>query len=415
MKWGVLGSGAREHAIAWKLAAAYGAKQVYFLPGNVGYANSVAVEPSALVRKCQELALDVVVVGSEALLAARVCDRLVPLGIKVFGPPQRSVILESSKIWAKGFMQRQGIPTARYAVVSSPRDLAAQVARFGEDVVIKMDGLKAGKGVFVCGGSAEVAQTLAMLRGQSAWEDLVIEERLVGVELSVIAMIDHAGFLLLPVAQDYKRLLDGDRGPNTGGMGAYSPVPFYTPALAQRIQTEIVEPTLAGLAQEDLSYQGFLYFGIMVTPAGPQLLEYNVRLGDPEAQVILPRIQGDFGRLILACLANQIAGQTCEVDPRAFVDVVFAGQGYPDHASREELIAGLETVDRETLIFHAGTKQRDGQYYAAGGRVFNVVASAATLPQARERTYAQCERIRFEGAQYRRDIASVSSPFGSEC
>lgn len=410
MRIGILGSGGREHALAWALAR--GGATVFSLPGNGGTASNVAVnpgDPDDVLRACREQSLDLVVVGPEAPLAAGIADRLRAAGYAVVGPGQDGARLESSKVHAKDFMRRHGIPTAAFEVVDRVED-AIRAARWDHGFVLKADGLAAGKGVIVCRSAEEMDAAWRRLHeicpGKGA---TLVEERLEGWELSIHAVTDGTDYVLLPSSQDHKPLLDGDRGPNTGGMGAFCPVPACTDDLLRRIRREVIEPTLDGLRADGVDYRGILYAGLMITPEGPQVLEYNVRLGDPETEVLLPAIASDPVALFLACAEGRLADETLTLHDGYFVDVVLASEGYPQRYPSGFPIIGLDAAPTEhgnagAWIFHAGT-QRDGDWVlTAGGRVLNVVAHALTLDEAIDRAYALCDCIDFEGKTLRRDI-----------
>ena len=407
MRIGVVGSGGREHALAWALAR--GGASVVSLPGNGGTAANVPVDPvdpDDVVRACREQELDLVVVGPEAPLAAGVADALRAAGFAVVGPGRDGARLESSKIHAKAFMRRFGIPTADFAIVAGP-DEAAAAAQWERGFVLKADGLAAGKGVIVCRSTYEMAEAWERLRAICPGDETVlVEERLEGWELSIHAVTDGTDYVLLPTSQDHKPLLDGDHGPNTGGMGAFCPVPACSDDLLQTIQQQVIEPTLNGLRTDGIDYRGILYAGLMITPAGPRVLEYNVRLGDPESEVLLPAIASDPAALFLACAEGRLAEETVSLRGGFFVDVVLASDGYPGAYPTGLPITGLDAAagDSESWIFHAGTRRDGDRVVTAGGRVLNAVAHGATLGAAIERAYAVCDRVAFEGKILRRDI-----------
>jgi phosphoribosylamine--glycine ligase len=432
MRVAVIGNGGREHALAWKLAR-HG-HQVVVMPGNGGTAcfEQAAVAPTDLpgVRAaCRELRVELVIVGPEGPLAAGLVDSFTSFGIPILGPTSAAARLESSKAWAKDFMARHGVATATFVTCTRPEEARPLIERLDGTVVVKHDGLAAGKGVIVCANRAQAWQAIATIQehfGSTA--PFVVEERLTGPELSLIVLTDGETLVPLTPAQDHKRLLDGDLGPNTGGMGAYCPVPWCTPELMAEIERQVTGPTLAGLATEGLPYRGFLYFGLMLTPAGPRLLEYNVRLGDPEAEVVLPALSEDLAELALACCAGRLRERPlpAKTEPVAcFVDVVLTAAGYPGSYQTGLPISGLSDLPPDVLVFHAGTApaddgrgaddhggtdDRDGaddpRVVTAGGRVLNVVGQGISLPSAAAAAYAACRRIHFEGCHYRRDIAA---------
>jgi phosphoribosylamine--glycine ligase len=411
----VIGSGGREHALAWKLAQSPRVQMVYVAPGNGGTATEPGLENVAvsaipeLVAFAQRESIQLTVVGPEAPLAAGVVDAFREAGLRIFGPTRAAAQLESSKDFAKQFMVRHAIPTARHATFTRADEARAYVEREGAPIVIKADGLAAGKGVVV---AATVAEALAavddMLLGARLGEAgarVVIEECLAGEEASFIVMCDGQHALPLATSQDHKRLRDGDAGPNTGGMGAYSPAPVITPQVHARVMREIIQPTLLGMAQEGTPYTGFLYAGLMIDAAGnPKTLEFNCRLGDPEAQPIIMRLKSDLLALLEQALEGALGAAEAEWDRRAALGVVFAAAGYPEAPRAGDRIEGLPKPGGDCRVFHAGTRRQDGQVLTSGGRVLCVTALGDSLRVARSRAYEAAAGIRFEGMQYRRDI-----------
>jgi len=408
MRIAVLGSGGREHALLWRLSRDPEVDAAFAFPGNGGTSNNVPVDPmdpAAVRRACEAKAIDLLVVGPERPLAAGIVDAFADHRTRVVGPTRSAARLESSKIWAKGFMIRHGIPTAAYRLVGSCGEFEAFAAERGGPAVLKADGLAGGKGVGVCRSREEIDRAWARIVGmRPAGERFLAEELLIGWELSVHVLTDGAAWCLLPTSQDHKPLLDGDRGPNTGGMGAFSPVPACARALAVRIADEIVGPTLAGLADEGIRYCGFLYFGLIITEGGPRVLEYNVRLGDPETQVLLPALESSLSAALVACLDEDLPPEALRFDGRSRVGVVLASAGYPGSPETGKRIDGMEAASESALLFHAGTERREGRIHTAGGRVLTVVGEGEDLGEAIERAYAACETIRFDGVQYRNDI-----------
>ena len=406
MKIAVIGRGGREHALAWKLAQDAGAENVFCLPGNGGTANNrpIAEHDFAGIRSfCESEGIDLVVVGPEAPLARGLVDLLAGAKIRVFGPTRTAARLESSKTWAKQFMQRHGIATAAGAFFESVRAATEHVRTQRGGLVVKYSGLAAGKGVFVCPDPAEAPAALQEIgRRHGPNAPIVVEELLEGPEVSIMGVVSGTSIQLFPPSRDHKRLRDGDRGPNTGGMGAYAPVPDVDAAQLDEIRRTIIEPTLKGLAAEGIAYRGFLYFGLMLTAAGPKLLEYNARLGDPEAEVLLPALDGPLLPTLLASFDGALERHPFAIKPGAVVDVVLAAGGYPGEVRAGVPIAGADATD--ALVFHAGTEIRNGALTVAGGRVLNVVAHGADLAAARQKAYAACAKIRFDGMQYRTDI-----------
>lgn len=408
MNIAVLGSGGREHAIVWKLSHRVAPENIYALPGNGGIPNSVAIDPDdfeAITRFCVEQAIDLIVVGPEAPLAAGVVDYFADSDIRIFGPSKAAARLESSKIWSKRFMRKYGVATADFNVFKNPDEAKSYITELQGNLVIKFDGLAAGKGVYVCSSEAEALAALDDLvqtYGQHA--EFLIEEKLVGSEISIIGFTDGKDFQMLLPSQDHKPLLDGDQGPNTGGMGAFCPVPFCDDALMQQIMTAAVNPTLQGIQAEHLDYKGIVYFGLMITDSGPQLLEYNVRLGDPETEVILPAMKSDLLDLILACLDGTLADYRMEFHDGYFVDVVLVSGGYPKKYVNGYEISGLDAVSGDTLVFHAGTALKDSTVVNAGGRVLNIVAHGDDLPATIAKVYEECPKVQFQDVFYRKDI-----------
>ena len=415
----VVGGGGREHALAWKIAQSPRVARVYVAPGNAGTARDEAlvnVELTAIVElvhfaKKSEIALTVV--GPEAPLAAGIVDAFREAGLPIFGPTQAAAQLESSKDFAKAFMQRHGLPTAQYRTFTDAREAHAYVAERGAPIVIKADGLAAGKGVVVAETVAQADAAIdAMLVDNTMGEAgarVVVEDFLAGEEASFIVMVDGRHVLPLASSQDHKRLKDGDRGPNTGGMGAYSPAAIVTPAMHARIMREIVLPAVNGMAADGLPYTGFLYAGVMIDAAGhPKVLEFNCRLGDPETQPIMVRLKSDLVDLLLHAVGGTLDAVEAEWDRRAALGVVLAAAGYPDAPRKGDVITGLERVTETehpgVAVFHAGTTQADGRVVVSGGRVLCVTALGDSVRLAQRAAYGAVGEIRFDGMQYRTDI-----------
>ena len=415
----VIGAGGREHALAWKLAQSPRVARVYVAPGNAGTARedglvNVPFEGNdALVAFAQRSDIALTVVGPEAPLAAGVVDAFRAAKLPIFGPTRAAAQLESSKDFAKAFMLRHRIPTARYATFTDAAAARAHVEREGAPIVVKADGLAAGKGVVVAGTVAQAHAAIdAMLVGNAMGEAgarVVIEECLTGEEASFIVMADGRHVLPLATSQDHKRLQDGDRGPNTGGMGAYSPAPVVTPAVHARLMREVILPTVQGMADEGTPYAGFLYAGVMIDADGnPRVLEFNCRLGDPETQPILMRLRSDLVDLVEHAVEGTLDRAEAEWDRRAALGVVLAAGGYPDAPERGQPIEGLDAVTADTHpdvhVFHAGTKLNGDTVTTSGGRVLCVTALGDSLKQAQRAAYAAIPAIRFPGMQFRRDI-----------
>ncbi len=408
MKILVIGSGGREHAIAWKLLQSPKVEKVSVAPGNGGTPNNVALDVSdhaAVLAWCRDDGTDLVVIGPEQPLVDGLADDLREAGIRVFGPGRDGAQLEGSKIFAKEFMQNHDVATAAFRAFESPGKAREFAESFPDGVVVKYDGLAAGKGVFVCPTFPDAIEALDEVErryGEDA--PVVVEERLVGREISILGFTDGDHVWLLTPSQDHKQLLDGDRGPNTGGMGAFCPVSFYDDALASRVDEEIVAPTLQGLQAEGIDFRGVLYFGIMITKAGPKLLEYNVRLGDPETEVVLPALKTDLLELLLACTDGGVDDLELEFHDAAFVDVVLASGGYPGDYKKGYEITGLDGLSEDTLVFHAGTKRVGDRLVTNGGRVLNIVCSGDSIEEAIGRIYEELDAVRFEGRIFRTDI-----------
>ncbi|OGX90807.1 phosphoribosylamine--glycine ligase [Hymenobacter coccineus] len=413
----LLGSGAREHAMAAKLTRDGASVQV--VPGNAGIPNShPGLDPldfAALEAYARHQGVQLIVVGPEAPLAAGVADYFAGSDIEVFGPTKAGALLESSKVWSKDFMRRYGVATAQAWPFRSDEIAAARAkaAELGGQVVVKYDGLAAGKGVYVCGSLAEAEAALDDLQAHyTGWYSFLLEERLTGPEISIIGLTDGHEMKLLATSQDHKQLLAGDEGPNTGGMGAYCPVPFADDNVLADIRRDIVEPTLRGLQNEQFEFRGFLYFGIMLTPTGPKLLEYNVRLGDPEAEVLLPAMDSSLLTLIEATLDGSLAQQAVRQRPGAYVGVVLASGGYPASGFPTGFpITGLENLPVGVEAFHGATKRNaEGQLVTNGGRVLVLSAQGPTLAAATALAYEAAGLVAFQDKYVRPDIAQRPAP-----
>jgi phosphoribosylamine--glycine ligase len=417
MKVLIVGGGGREHALAWKCAAAARVAEVLVAPGNAGTAGepkvrnaAVAAEDTAgLVQLALRERIDLTIIGPEGPLVAGVVDAFAAAGLRCFGPRRACAQLEGSKAFSKEFMRRHGIPTARAASFTRASFDPAWVRRQRTPLVVKASGLAAGKGVVIAASIDEaLAAAQAMFAGQfsDAGREVVIEEFLVGEEASFIVIADGTYALPLATSQDHKRRDDGDRGPNTGGMGAYSPAPVVTPALHRRIMEEVITPTLRALADEGIPYTGFLYAGLMIAPDGtPNVLEFNCRFGDPETQPILMRLRSDLTLLCEAALAGRLDTVRADWDPRAALGVVMAAAGYPERVRRGDVIEGLDRAAcLPGKIFHAGTRLESGKVLTNGGRVLCAVGLGASVVQAQRAAYALADAVHWPGVQYRRDI-----------
>jgi phosphoribosylamine--glycine ligase len=412
----LVGGGGREHALAWKLAQSPGLGRMVAAPGNPGiaaHARCVPIKDTAIdqiVALAQQERPDLVVVGPETPLALGLADRLRAAGLAVFGGSAAAARLESSKAFAKDLMARHRIPTARFGTFRDAAAAGRYCRELGAPLVVKADGLAAGKGVVVCQSLEEADRAVAQCLEARAFGDsgltVVIEEFLVGEEASFFALSDGTGVLPLVAAQDHKTVYDGDRGPNTGGMGAYSPAPVMDAGMQERVMREIVRPTIAAMAEEGAPYTGVLFVGLMITREGPKVIEYNCRFGDPECQAILPRLEDDLLALLLATATGKGLPTALAFSPRSSVCVVMTSAGYPGAYETGRAITGVEAAAElpGVNVFHAGTALAGGALVTAGGRVFGVQALGADVAVAIRTAYAAVERIRFEGAHYRRDI-----------
>ncbi|MDO4694482.1 MAG: phosphoribosylamine--glycine ligase [Eikenella sp.] len=418
MKLLLIGSGGREHALAWKLAQSPKVDTVFVAPGNAGTAQepklvNLALSGHAeLIDFCRREHIAFTVVGPEAPLAAGMVDDFRAAGLPIFGPTRAAAQLESSKDFAKAFMARHGIPTAGYQTFEQAEAAHAYVAAKGAPIVIKADGLAAGKGVVVAMSEEEAHAAIDdMLLGNkmgAAGARVVIEDFLQGEEASFIVMVDGENVLPMATSQDHKRLLEGDKGPNTGGMGAYSPAPVVTPAVHRRVMDEIILPTVRGMQAEGTPFTGFLYAGLMIDEAGaPYTIEFNCRFGDPETQPIMSRLDSDLADLVAAALGGKLDTVSAQWNPQTAVGVVLAAAGYPDSPQKGEVIHGLaQAAEAGGKVFHAGTADKgDGQIVTSGGRVLCVVGLGDDVAAAKARAYRALTPIRFDGMQYRPDIA----------
>jgi len=415
MKVLVIGGGGREHALAWKIAQSPRANKVYVAPGNAGTATEAMVEniaitdTDALIAFVKENDVGLTVVGPEAPLAAGVVDAFQAAGLPIFGPTQRAAQLEASKDFCKQFLVRHKIPTAAYETFTDTESAHAYVEKHGAPIVIKADGLAAGKGVVVAMTLDEAHSAIDMMLRDSgmgtAGARVVIEEFMQGEEASFIVMADGKNALALATSQDHKRLKDNDEGPNTGGMGAYSPAPVVTPQVHAKVMREVIHPTLAGMAAEGMPYTGFLYAGLMIDSEGnPRVVEFNCRMGDPETQPIMMRLKSDLVELIEAAIKGTLDTAEAEWDRRIALGVVLAAEGYPENPRKGDVITGLPATAEDAHVFHAGTQTRDEQIVTNGGRVLCVTALSDNVRTAQTRAYDIADRIQFSGKQYRRDI-----------
>ena len=415
MKILVIGGGGREHALAWKLAQCPRVSKVYVAPGNAGSARENGVHNVTLndnqqvVEFIEKNEIALTVVGPEAPLAAGVVDAVRAAGHRIFGPTQKAAQLESSKDFAKNFMVRHRIPTAKHATFTDAAQAHAYIDREGAPIVIKADGLAAGKGVVVAMDAAEAHAAVDMMlvgnKMGSAGARVVIEECLIGEEASFIVLADGRNALALASSQDHKRLKDGDQGPNTGGMGAYSPAPVVTPEVHARVMREVILPTINGMAADGIPYTGFLYAGLMISANGElKVLEFNCRMGDPETQPIMMRLKSDLTVLLDAAIDGKLDSVEAEWDPRVALGVVLAAANYPEDPRKGDVISGLPVAGEDFHVFHAGTALSGKDVVTSGGRVLCVTALGHNTRTAQRRAYEIVDQIRFDGMQHRRDI-----------
>ncbi len=415
MKTLVVGSGGREHALAWRLAQSASVRQVYSTPGNPGTAevgtNLEARTIAEIVAAVEDLDIDLTVVGPEALLVDGLVDRLQAAGRLACGPVAKAARLEGSKAFAKKFMQQMQIPTANYRVESDEAGVYSAVAEFGCPVVIKADGLAAGKGVVIVENPEDLASTVKMFFSENRFgasaDQVVVEEFLAGEEVSFIALCDGTRAVPWAASKDYKRVNEGDLGPNTGGMGAHSPDGFLSESQSHLVMDQVMQPVLAAMTDAGSPFRGFLYAGLILTDNGPKVLEFNVRLGDPEAQPLLLRMVGDLGEVLSAAACGNLDSTSVQFSTEAAGCVVLAAHGYPDSPRSGDPIGGLaEARETGAVVFHAGTRLDQQRLQTSGGRVLNVCATAPDIHQALDQAYRAAELIQFEGKHYRRDLGA---------
>ena len=409
----VIGSGGREHALYWKLSESPQTEQIYAIPGNPGMGASAAIaldDHAAILRFVKEHEIGLVVVGPEVPLMNGLVDELEAAGIRAFGPRANAAEIEGSKSFAKDLMKKYGIPTARYEVFTAAEPARAYIRQEGAPIVVKADGLAAGKGVIVAMTEQEALDAVDAIMEDHSFGDagarVVIEEFMEGEEASLLAFTDGTTIRPMISAQDHKRAYDGDRGPNTGGMGTYAPAPVMTPEMTERAVEEILKPTIAAMAKEGRIYRGCLYLGLMVTADGPKVVEFNARFGDPETQVVLPLLDSDLVAIMCACADGTLADVPIRWKDGAAVCVVLASGGYPGHYEKGQEIHGLADAEAMgALVFHAGTAMKDGKLVTNGGRVLGVVGRGADISSAVDAAYAATTKISFKDAYYRKDIA----------
>lgn len=415
MKILVVGSGGREHALVWKLKQSPRVTALYCAPGNAGIGQIATCVPikitdqEALVKFAKEEGIGLTVVGPDDALAAGLVDRFQREGLRIFGPTQQAARLESSKVFAKEFMERHGIPTARSGRFSLSAEAHLFAQGMKKPLVVKADGLALGKGVIIAQNNWQSALAIHAIMDErrfgEAGMQVVIEEFLEGVECSIHALVDGDSYLLFPAAQDHKRAQNGDAGPNTGGMGTYSPAPALTPELEERVRREVMDPFIAGLKKDGIEYHGMLFPGLMLTADGLKVLEFNCRFGDPETQVLLTRLESDLLDLLEATIDGRLSEVEAKWTPKAAVCVIMASGGYPGLYTTGKPITGLENAGDGVTVFHAGTRLEGDQIVTSGGRVLGVTALGESIAEARENAYSGVSRIDFEGRHYRTDIA----------
>ncbi len=414
MKILVVGSGGREHALCWKIRQSPRVTELYCAPGNAGIAavaNCVDIKADdivALADFAHEHTIDLTVVGPEVPLVKGIVDLFEEEGLKIFGPSQAAARLEGSKDFSKHLMKRWGIPKAGYAAFTDLQAAVAHLAGHTYPLVVKASGLAAGKGVIICQDQAAAEEAVRKIMAEKIYQEagnsVVIEEFLQGEEASILAVCDGKHFQLLESSQDHKRVFDDDLGPNTGGMGAYSPAPVVTEDLKEKIADTIIRPVVEGMAEEEAPFKGILYAGIMVTSQGPRVLEFNTRLGDPEAQAILPRLKTDLVDVMMAAVEGRISEISLEWDPCPAVCVVMASCGYPGEYRTGQVISGLDAANQQAIVFHAGTRLQEGAVLTNGGRVLGVTALGGNISEAITKAYDAVGRISFDGGHFRKDI-----------
>ena len=418
MKILVVGSGGREHAIAWKLAQSPKVDKVYCAPGNAGIAdvaeciNVKAEDIEGICSVAKEKAVDMAVIGPEVPLAMGITDELEKVGVKTFGPNKKCSQLEASKAFTKSFLARHDIPTAKYKEYTDKDELILDIGIYGYPMVLKADGLAAGKGVVLAENAEEAKNAIEEMMGSkvfgSAADKIVVEECLVGVEASCLCFVDENTIVPMESAQDYKRIFDGDKGPNTGGMGTYSPSLMFTEEIEKRVMDEILLPTLEGFKKDGLDFKGVLFVGLMLTEDGPKVIEFNNRFGDPETQSVLMRLDTDLYEIFDAVCENRLKDIDIKWKEDRAVCVVLASGGYPGDYEKGEVITGLDDVDDGVVVFHAGTKHdENGNVATAGGRVLGVTTTGKTHDEARAKAFENVKKISFEGMQYRNDIGLI--------
>lgn len=416
MKVCVIGNGGREHALAWRLSISPSVTKVYAIPGSAAMSDCAELvgidwqQSDHLIKFLKDNQVDLVVVGPEAPLVAGLADTLNKAGIPVFGPSKAAAQLEGSKVFAKDLMKKYNIPTAAYGVFHKVDEAKEFISQTGAPIVVKADGLAAGKGVVVAmtidEANAAVEDMLSGNRFGEAGSTVVIEEFMEGEEASLLAFVDGKTVVPMIASQDHKRIFDGDKGPNTGGMGTYAPAPVLTDALRDEAMKTILEPMVAAMENEGMPYVGCLYAGLMITPQGPKVVEFNARFGDPETQVVLPLLDSDLGQIMMACATGTLTADMVKWKDSSAACVILASKGYPETSSKGDVIHGDIKQHDTTIVFHSGTKLIGNEYVTNGGRVLGVVGLGKDLRTALDRAYGRIEHIDFEGMQYRTDIGA---------
>jgi len=414
MKVLVIGSGGREHTLVWKLNQSPSVTEVFCAPGNAGIgkiAKNVDISSSnieKLVEFSREMKIDMTIVGPEEPLVEGIVDIFRQNGLKVIGPTKKAAKLEGSKTFAKDFMRKYNIPTAKYDEITIFEDAILAIEKYNYPVVVKADGLAAGKGVFICENKQEALKIIKQLLDEKilgdSGERVVIEEFLRGIETSILCFIDGNTIIPMVSSQDHKRAFDGDMGPNTGGMGTYSPNYIYTEKIAKQVEKEILEPTLEGIKQEEMDYRGIIFIGLMITEDGAKVLEYNVRFGDPETQVVLPRLKTDLIEIFNNIIDRRLKHTNIQWSKEETVCVILASGGYPNKYEKGLEITGLNTINKDLLVFHSGTTEDKNKIITNGGRVLGIVGIGKSTEEAREKVYRNIDEIKFKESFYRRDI-----------
>ncbi len=409
MNYLIIGSGGREHALQWRLLTDGSADEVYVAPGNGGIEDAFRVDIpvndfSGISGFCLEKKIDMVVVGPEVPLVDGIVDFLNEKKIPAFGPVQKAAMLEGSKLFAKSIMEKNSVPTAGHRKFTGPKELLKYIDEVESyPIVMKLDGLAAGKGVGIPESRKEALEFIE--QNVNSDTPVFVEDHILGEEASVLGISDGETVLPFIAAQDHKRIYEGDKGPNTGGMGAYAPAPVMTPERLDEVRERVLNPTVSGMMKEGTPFKGILYAGLILNESGIHVLEFNARFGDPEAQVILPLLEGKLGDLITASVSETLKSADISFRKKHCITVVMSSEGYPGTYEKGKEIRELDTLSDDIIVFHAGTKKEGGRYYTSGGRVLNVTAMGDTLQEARDRVYGEIDKITFEGACYRKDIA----------